>query len=125
MLASEMKVGYSTLTCYIVTWWMTTVAIAVHCKAGLGRTGTCIGCYLMKCYKFSAEEAIGWYTPILAFTLWLSSCRLRIVRPGSVIGDLLALNPFNDSTAKVLSSSISKPSRSDCGKSRSFLSLAR
>ena len=65
MLASEMKVCYNTLTCYIVTWRMTTGAIAVHCKAGLGRTGTCIGCYLMKCYKFSAEEAIGWYTPIL------------------------------------------------------------
>ena len=65
MLASEMKVGYTIVTCHIVTWRMTTGAIAVHCKAGLGRTGTCIGCYLMKCYKFSAEEAIGWYTPIL------------------------------------------------------------
>mmetsp|Transcript_2059 Transcript_2059/g.2504 ORF Transcript_2059/g.2504 Transcript_2059/m.2504 type:complete len:634 (-) Transcript_2059:61-1962(-) len=46
-------------------------AFAVHCKAGLGRTGTCIGAYLMKHYKFSAAEAIGW---------------MRICRPGMVIG---------------------------------------
>lgn len=35
-------------------------AVAVHCKAGLGRTGTCIGCYIMKHYSFSAAEVIGW-----------------------------------------------------------------
>lgn len=46
-------------------------AVAVHCKAGLGRTGTCIGCYMMKHFRITAEEIIGW---------------LRIVRPGSIIG---------------------------------------
>jgi len=46
-------------------------AIAVHCKAGLGRTGTCIGAFAMKHWGFTAAEVIGW---------------MRIARPGSVIG---------------------------------------
>ncbi|XP_030755868.1 dual specificity protein phosphatase CDC14C-like [Sitophilus oryzae] len=46
-------------------------AIAVHCKAGLGRTGSLIACYIMKHWKFTAEEAIAW---------------IRICRPGSIIG---------------------------------------
>ena len=46
-------------------------AVAVHCKAGLGRTGCCIGSYMMKHLHFTAEEVMGW---------------LRIVRPGSIIG---------------------------------------
>lgn len=45
--------------------------IAVHCKAGLGRTGSCIGCYLMKHYMFTAAEAIAW---------------MRLCRVGCVIG---------------------------------------
>ena len=47
------------------------LVVAVHCKAGLGRTATLIGCYAMKHFGFTALEFIAW---------------ARICRPGSVLG---------------------------------------
>ena len=46
-------------------------AIAVHCKAGLGRTGCLIGCYMMKHYKFTAEEVN--LLQLLQHSLWTFS----------------------------------------------------
>lgn len=45
--------------------------IAVHCKAGLGRTGCLIGAYLIYKHGFTANECIGY---------------MRIFRPGMVVG---------------------------------------
>lgn len=45
--------------------------VAVHCKAGLGRTGCLIGAYLIYTYGFTANECIAY---------------MRIIRPGMVVG---------------------------------------
>lgn len=45
--------------------------IAVHCKAGLGRTGCLIGAHLIYTHGFTANECIGY---------------MRMVRPGMVVG---------------------------------------
>lgn len=45
--------------------------VAIHCMAGLGRTGTLIACWLIKEYNFNAQNAISF---------------IRIMRPGSIVG---------------------------------------
>ena len=45
--------------------------IAIHCKAGLGRTGCLIGAYLIYRYGFTADEVISY---------------MRFMRPGMVVG---------------------------------------
>lgn len=46
-------------------------AVAVHCKAGLGRTGCLIGPYIIYKYGFTANETIAY---------------MRFMRPGMVVG---------------------------------------
>ena len=50
---------------------MSAGSVAIHCKAGLGRTGVLICCYMMKHFQLTAREALGY---------------IRVCRPGSVIG---------------------------------------
>ena len=47
-------------------------AVAVHCRSGLGRTGTLCALHLMLSHGFTAREAIAW---------------VRVTRPGSIVGE--------------------------------------
>ena len=49
-------------------------AVAVHCRAGLGRTGTLIGCYIMNRHPQ--------FKDVKSLIAWM-----RICRPGMVVGD--------------------------------------
>jgi len=46
--------------CKCVCCALNSCRVSVFSAAGLGRTGTLIGCYMMKHYKFTAAETIAW-----------------------------------------------------------------
>lgn len=73
--------------------------IAVHCKAGLGRTGCLIGAHLIYTYGFTANECIAF---------------MRIIRPGMVVGPqqhwlYLHQNEFRSWKYTMVLDTISKP----------------
>ncbi|ODQ63881.1 phosphatases II, partial [Nadsonia fulvescens var. elongata DSM 6958] len=74
--------------------------VAVHCKAGLGRTGCLIGAHLIYTYGFTANEVISY---------------MRFLRPGMVVGPqqhwlYLHQNEFRDWKRTLMVSEIPDPS---------------
>lgn len=76
-------------------------AIAVHCFAGMGRTGTLIACYMIKHLDFNAAEATAW-------------CRL--CRYGSIIGVQYKFLERHESVLKLMGLQYKKLNnyKSDC-----------
>ncbi|AOA61373.1 Protein phosphatase required for mitotic exit [Komagataella phaffii GS115] len=73
--------------------------IAVHCKAGLGRTGCLIGAHLIYTHGFTANECIAY---------------MRMVRPGMVVGPqqhwlYLHQNEFRDWRHSMVLSNVPDP----------------
>lgn len=81
-------------------------AVAVHCFAGMGRTGTLIACYMMKHLDFTAAEATAW-------------CRL--CRYGSIIGVQFKFLERHESVLKLMGLQYKKKSNYDHSECNSFL----
>lgn len=81
-------------------------AVAVHCFAGMGRTGTLIACYMMKHLDFTAAEATAW-------------CRL--CRYGSIIGIQFKFLERHESVLKLMGLQYKKRKNYDDSECNSFL----